>query len=162
MSWISLSKITYIFETDCCKIRTFYSSFLLPKFIYSDIGNIEFEKKEGKNMTDRKRTIPIQFYVNEDEEKILNEKFRLSGMKSKSEFLRQLILYGYVYDVDYSYLRNYNVELGRISSILNQIAARVNSTNRIYEDDMREIKEIMEQVWHTHKSMLSKQPLIKR
>ena len=47
-------------------------------------------------------------------------------MKSKSAFLRQLILYGYVYDVDYSYLRTYNVELGRISSILNQIAARVN------------------------------------
>ncbi len=113
-------------------------------------------------MADRKRTTPIQFYVNEDEEKILNEKFRLSGMKSKSEFLRQLILYGYVYDVDYSYLRSYNVELGRISSILNQIAVRVNSTNRIYEDDMKEIKEMMEQVWHTHKSMLSKQPLIKQ
>ena len=113
-------------------------------------------------MENRKRTTPIQFYVNEEEEKILNEKFRLSGMKSKSAFLRQLILYGYVYDVDYSYLRTYNVELGRISSILNQIAARVNSTNRIYEDDMKEIKEMMEQVWHTHKSMLSKQPLIKR
>ena len=113
-------------------------------------------------MENRKRTTPIQFYVNEDEEKILNEKFRLSGMKSKSAFLRQLILYEYVYDVDYSYLRTYNVELGRISSILNQIAARVNSTNRIYEDDMKEIKEMMEQVWHTHKSMLSKQPLIKR
>ena len=113
-------------------------------------------------MADRKRTTPIQFYVNEDEEKILNEKFRLSGMKSKSAFLRQLILYGYVYDVDYSYLRTYNVELGRISSILNQIATRVNSTNRIYEDDMKEIKEMMEQVWHTHKSMLSKQPLIKQ
>ena len=135
---------------------------MLPKFIYSDIGNVRFIKKEGKHMADRKRTTPIQFYVNEDEEKILNEKFRLSGMKSKSAFLRQLILYGYVYDVDYSYLRTYNVELGRISSILNQIATRVNSTNRIYEDDMKEIKEMMEQVWHTHKSMLSKQPLIKQ
>ena len=28
-------------------------------------------------------------------------------MKSMSAFLRKLILYGYVYDVDYSYLRNY-------------------------------------------------------
>ena len=49
-------------------------------------------------------------------------------MKSMSAFLRKLILYGYVYDVDYSYLRNYNTELGRISSNLNQIAKRVNST----------------------------------
>ena len=67
-----------------------------------------------------------------------------------------------VYDVDYSYLRNYNVELGRISSNLNQIAARINSTNHVYQDDMNEVKELMNQVWHTHKSMLSKQPLIKR
>ena len=113
-------------------------------------------------MTNRTRTNSVQFYLSDEEQKILDEKFLLSGMKSKSAFLRQLILYGYVYEVDYSYLRNYNVELGRISSLLNQIATRVNSTNRIYEDDMKEIKEIMEQVWHTQKSMLSKQPLIKR
>ena len=93
---------------------------------------------------------------------ILDEKFRVSGMKSKSAFLRKLILYGYVYDVDYSYLRNYNTELGRISSNLNQIAKRINSTGNIYQEDMDEVKELMNEVWRTQKSMLSKQPLIKR
>lgn len=83
-------------------------------------------------------------------------------MKSKSAFLRKLILYGYVYDVDYSYLRNYNTELGRISSSLNQIAKRINSTENIYKEDMDEVKELMNEVWRTQKSMLSKQPLIKR
>ncbi len=83
-------------------------------------------------------------------------------MKSMSAFLRKLILYGYVYDVDYSYLRNYNTELGQISSSLNQIAKRVNSTGNIYQDDMNEVKELLNKVWHTQKSMLSKQPLIKQ
>lgn len=83
-------------------------------------------------------------------------------MKSKSAFLRKLILYGYVYDVDYSYLRNYNTELGRISSNLNQIAKRINSTGNIYKEDMDEVKELMKQVWQSQKSMLSQQPLIKR
>ena len=83
-------------------------------------------------------------------------------MKSKSAFLRKLILYGYVYDVDYSYLRNYNTELGRISSSLNQIAKRINSTGSLYKEDMDEVKELMNEVWRTQKSMLSKQPLIKR
>ena len=113
-------------------------------------------------MANRKRTNPVQFYLDDDEQYILDEKFRVSGMKSKSAFLRKLILYGYVYDVDYSYLRNYNTELGRISSNLNQIAKRVNSTGNIYQDDMNEVKELMNKVWHTQKSMLSKQPLIKR
>ena len=113
-------------------------------------------------MANRKRTNPVQFYLDDDEQYILDEKFRLSGMKSKSAFLRKLILYGYVYDVDYSYLRNYNTELGRISSSLIQIAKRLNSTGNIYKEDMDEVKELMNQVWRTQKSMLSKQPLIKR
>ena len=113
-------------------------------------------------MANRKRTNPVQFYLNDDEQYILDEKFRLSGMKNKSAFLRKLILYGYVYDVDYSYLRNYNTELGRISSNLNQIAKRINSTGNIYKEDMDEVKELMNEVWRTQKSMLSKQPLIKR
>ncbi len=113
-------------------------------------------------MANRTRNNRNEVYLTDEEQIILNEKFKLSGMKSKSAFLRQLILYGYVYDVDYSYLRAYNVELGHINALLNQIAVRVNSTNHIYEDDMKEIKEMMEQVWHTHKSMLSKQPLIKQ
>ena len=113
-------------------------------------------------MANRKRTNPVQFYLDDEEQYILDEKFKVSGMKSKSAFLRKLILYGYVYDVDYSYLRNYNTELGRISSNLNQIAKRVNSTGNIYQEDMDEVKELMNEVWRTQKSMLSKQPLIKR
>ena len=113
-------------------------------------------------MANRKRTNPVQFYLDDDEQYILDEKFRLSEMKSKSAFLRKLILYGYVYDVDYSYLRNYNTELGRISSNLNQIAKRINSTGNIYKEDLDEVKELMNEVWRTQKSMLSKQPLIKR
>ena len=113
-------------------------------------------------MANRTRTNQIGFFLSDDEKKILDEKFKLSGMKSKSAFLRKMILCGFVYDVDYSYLRNYNVELGRISSSLNQIAARINSTNHIYQEDIDEVKELMNQVWHIQKSMLSKQPLIKR
>ena len=113
-------------------------------------------------MANRTRTNRNEFHLNDDEQYILDEKFKLSGMKSKSAFLRKLILYGYVYEVDYSYLRNYNSELGRISSSLNQIAKRINSTDHIYQEDMDEVKELMNEVWHTQKSMLSKQPLIKR
>ena len=56
----------------------------------------------------------------------------------------------------------WTTELGRISSNLNQIAKRVNSTGNIYKEDMDEVKELMNEVWRTQKSMLSKQPLIKR
>ena len=60
-------------------------------------------------MAKRTRTNPVQFYLNDDEQYILDAKFKESKMKSKSAFLRKLILFGFVYDVDYSYLRNYNI-----------------------------------------------------
>ena len=113
-------------------------------------------------MANRTRTHRNEVYLNDEEQFIFEAKFKESKMKSKSAFLRKLILFGFVYDVDYSYLRNYNTELGRISKSLNQIAKRINSTNHIYQEDMDEVKELMNQVWHTQKSMLSKQPLIKR
>ena len=150
-SWIVLSKNRINFETNCCK-----TSNILQQFFCT-------QNQEGvSEMANRSRTNPVQFYLDDDEQYILDEKFKRSGMKSKSAFLRKLILYGYVYDVDYSCLRNYNTELGRISSSLNQIAKRINSTDHIYQEDMDEVKELMNQVWHTQKSMLSKQPLIKR
>ena len=113
-------------------------------------------------MANRTRTNRNEVYLDDKEQFILEAKFKESKMKSKSAFLRKLILFGFVYDVDYSYLRDYNTELGRISKSLNQIAKRINSTNHIYQEDMDEVKELMNQVWRTQKSMLSNQPLIKQ
>ena len=93
-------------------------------------------------MANRTRTNRNEICLNDREQYILDEKFRLSGMKSKSAFLRKLILYGYVYDVDYSFLREYNTELGRISSSLNQIAKRINSTNHVYQEDVNFLCEL--------------------
>ena len=83
-------------------------------------------------------------------------------MKSKSSFIRHLILYGYVYDINYDYLREYNTTLARISNSLNQIAKRMNATGNVYADDVKEVKEMMKQVWQSQKSMLSRQPYIKQ
>ena len=113
-------------------------------------------------MAKRTRKHRNEFHLNDDEQYILDEKFRLSGMKSKSAFLRKLILYSFVYDVDYSHLRKMNALLGNIGGNLNQIAKRVNTTNTIYKKDMEEIKEMMNQIWHIQKSILSKQPSIRQ
>ena len=52
--------------------------------------------------------------------------------------------------------------LGNISGNLNQIAKRVNTTNTIYKKDMEDIKELMDQIWQSQKSIVLKQPLIKQ
>ena len=109
-------------------------------------------------MEKRKRGNQIILRLNDDEKYILDAKCKNAEYKNKNDYLRHLILYGYTYFVDYSELHDYNINLSRISKSLNQIAARVNATGNIYHEDMEEVKELMKEVWHTHESMLSKQP----
>lgn len=113
-------------------------------------------------MANRTRKHKLTLYLSNDEKYILDNKVKVSGMNSTSAYLRNLIIYGYVYDVDYQYLRDYSTELSRIGNLLNQIAKRANTTGHIYPEDLKEVKELMEKIWHTHESMLSKQPLIDR
>ena len=114
------------------------------------------------NMANRTRKNTITLDLSDDEKYILDAKYQMSGMRSRMAFLRHLIIYGYVYEADYRYLQEYNTNLARIANSLNQIAKRINTTGRIYDEDMQNVKELMEQVWHTQKSMLSRQPSIKQ
>ncbi len=113
-------------------------------------------------MTNRIRQNELKIYLSDEEQYILDKKWQLSRMKSKSSFIRHLILYGYVYHVDYEHLREYNTNLSRISNSLNQIAKRINTTGSVYDADVKEVKELMNQVWRSQKSMLSGQPSIKQ
>ena len=110
----------------------------------------------------RSRKYGIVIHLSEDEKYILDEKAKCSNMTSRAAFIRHLILYGYVYDIDYSELQEYNAALARIGNNLNQIAKRMNATGNVYQADVNEVKELMQKVWHTQKSMLSRQPLIKQ
>ena len=101
-------------------------------------------------------------YLSDDEKRILEGKYKLSGMRSRAAFIRQLIIEGIVYDVDYSYLREYNVGLAKIGTNINQIAHRINETRSIYQTDINEIKKEMDKLWQLQKSMLSRQPYLEQ
>ena len=131
-----------------------------PETAYYKIFYLKYGKDEA--MAQRERQNELKIYLSDDEQYILEQKFKISGMKSKSAFIRHMILYGYVYDVNYEHLREYNTLLARIGNNLNQIAKRMNATGNVYEADVKEVKELMKQVWQSQKSMLSKQPSIKQ
>ena len=110
---------------------------------------------------ERERKIPIQVYLSENEKYVLDEKIKASKMRNISEYIRHVILYNYTYECDYNELREYNRQLSAIGRNLNMIRTRIMKTGNVYEEDMKEIKELMDKVWHTHESTLSKVPLQK-
>lgn len=108
-------------------------------------------------MKNRSRNNSFTLYLNDDEKRILDAKWKLSGMKSRSAYIRQMLLEGIVYDVDYSELREYNYQLGKIGNNINQIAHKVNSTGEITGSELDALKKEMDEVWRLQKSMLSQQ-----
>ena len=111
-------------------------------------------------MENRTRKHEFKLRLSDDELLIFDEKWKLSGMKSRSAFLRNLIIYGYVYDVNYDDLKEYSRQLSAIGNNINQIVRLCSRTGHVYEEDIRNIRKEMDRVWHTHESMLSRQPLI--
>ena len=111
-------------------------------------------------MSNRTRNNRFTLYLSDDEKYILDTKWKMSEMKNRCAFLRNLIIYGYVYDVNYKDLNEYTKQLHMIGSNLNHIRERCMKTGNLYKEDVEELKELMDKVWHTHEYMLSKQPYI--
>lgn len=106
-------------------------------------------------MGQRKRNNKFLIYLTDDEKKILDYKYEKSGLRSRNDFMRQLVLYGFVYKVDYSELKQFNWTLANISNNINQIAHNTNITGQVTRDEFKEVKEEMNKVWQLQKSILS-------
>ena len=106
-------------------------------------------------MANRLRKYRFNFYLSEDEYILLKRKTELSNLPSVSAYIRQMIINGITYDVDYSELHRYNFLLSNLTNNLNQIAHQANSCGNTTNNDLKEAKKIMEEVWQLQKSMLS-------
>jgi len=79
-----------------------------------------------------------------------------------SAYVRNLIIYSFVYDIDYSELKKFNTALSQINNNLNQLAKKANTYDVATKDDIKKAKEMMDEIWHIQRSMLSKQPLTRQ
>ena len=91
-------------------------------------------------MVNRKRDIQKFFRVNEEEDKMIKEKMKQLGTDNFGAYARKMLIDGYVVKTDYTTIKNLIKEINKIGVNINQIAKRTNETNRIYEDDIKELK----------------------
>ena len=98
---------------------------------------------ENKN----RRDLYLKIRVNREELEAIDRKFRNSGMKSRSEFVRAMIFEGYIVQFSEDKM-NELLKLARsISNNVNQIAVRANSGGKVYADDIADIKKGVEEFW---------------
>ena len=95
----------------------------------------------------KRRDLYLKIRVNQEELDYIDRKFRESGMKSRSDFVRAMIYQGYIVKFSEFELKEL-IRLARnISSNINQIAVRANSGGKIYDNDIADIEKGVDQLW---------------
>ena len=107
-------------------------------------------------MSQRERNNKLTIYLNDAELNYLKQRCRETN-ENMSQIIRELIVFGFNYYVDYDRLKAVSHELNAIGRNINQIAARINATGNIYKDDVDDIKKEMDGIWRSLRSTLSGQ-----
>ena len=105
-------------------------------------------------MANRKRNIPLFFWVSEEEKELIEQKMQEHGVTNMSAYLRKMAIDGYSIRLELPELREMVSLLRRSSNNLNQIARRANETGRIYEADIADVKDTLERAWDSAQSIL--------
>ena len=108
----------------------------------------------------RRRPVKLMTRVTEDEYVQIQARMALVGTGNLSAFLRKLALDGRIVLLDMDELKTLVSLLRRTSANVNQIAKRVNSTGRVYENDLTEIQNRLGEVWAALDGVLRKLAVI--
>lgn len=95
----------------------------------------------------RRRPVKLMTRVTEEEYAQIQARMALVGTANLSAFLRKLALDGRIVLLDMDEIKTLVSLLRRTSANVNQIAKRVNSTSRVYENDLAEIQNRLGEVW---------------
>ena len=80
----------------------------------------------------------------------------LFGVQNMSAYLRKMAIDGYVINLDIPEISELITLLRRAGNNINQIAKKVNSTDRIYANEIKEIQNFQEEIWNKTDLILKK------
>lgn len=105
-------------------------------------------------MENRKRNVQIIVRVTEDERTLIEEKMKQIPTMNLSAYSRKMLIDGYIIVLDLQEVKAHMAQLQKIGGNLNQITKRINETRRIYDNDMDELKRLMDEVWKLERQLL--------
>lgn len=105
--------------------------------------------------TEDNRTINLQFRVNEEEMKCIEERQAQVKILNRSAYLRKMALNGICIRVDINELHKAGYLLSSISNNMNQYAKKAHATGSIYLEDINSLKEKYSELIQVYGEVLS-------
>lgn len=99
-------------------------------------------------MKQKTRDKTLRIKVNEDEWNIIQKRLEVCKVPSMSELFRQMMVHGIYLEYDHEELKKIRQSVASTANNINQIALRVNSTSRIYKQELFELQEDMSKIWN--------------
>ena len=112
-------------------------------------------------MDKRKRSVPILFWVSEEEKELIQQKMELFGTDNMSAYLRKMAIDGYVVKLDIPELKEMVSLLRYTSNNLNQLTKRAHESGRIYDADLEDIQQNQERIWTAAEKIVSSLAVLK-
>lgn len=103
-------------------------------------------------MANRKRDVQILLWVTPEEKKMIRKRMILSKTSNMSVYLRKMAIDGMIVNTDTTYLKAMYQEMHKIGVNINQIAKKVNTSGDLYPAEMKELKEMVKELWHILRS----------
>ena len=100
--------------------------------------------------------VQIKFRVTEEERTVIEEKMKQIPTLNMAAYLRKMAIDGYIIQVDHTDIKAMTAEIQKIGVNVNQIARRVNATGSVYEQDIEEIKGVLNEIWRLQRLSLLK------
>ena len=102
------------------------------------------------------RTVGLYTKVSPEEKEVIDQKMALLGTTTLRAYLRKMAVDGYIVQLDMSSVVELVKLLRAISSNVNQIARRCNSTRNLYAQDVDDLRQGYTEVWQGINDLLKK------
>ena len=159
LHYISNEKDTVASTASVATLAIFYVFRPLPRKLKNacwDIPN-PYEKTEVAAIANRKRPIVLRCPVTAEERKLIEQKMAQLPTQRIGAYLRKMAIDGYIINLDTTDIKAFTAELGAIGRNINQIAKRINAGGSVYQADIQEIQERLDEIWQLQRRILSNQ-----
>ena len=97
-------------------------------------------------MANRKRPIRLKFRVTEAEKKKIQKRMAQAKLDNQEAYIRKMAIDGYVVNLEIPGLKELVADIRVHSKRFNEIAKRVNATDRIYPEDIAEMRMMLQDI----------------
>ena len=102
------------------------------------------------------RTVGLFTKVSPEEKEVIDQKMALLGTTNLRAYMRKMAVDGYIVQLDMGSVVELVKLLRSISSNVNQIAKRCNSTRNLYAQDVEDLRQGYNEVWKGINALLKK------